>query len=128
MFKFEGQPGQAAYAASKGALVSATLPISRDLGGQNQICSTLRSIRLFAFLQARYGIRVNTVAPAAFDSAMTARMPAKTRSSLIRELNFPKRFGTAYEFSQAVIFIIECGYMNGETLRLSGGARLPGRL
>ncbi|KAL5508668.1 hypothetical protein ACEPAH_6289 [Sanghuangporus vaninii] len=105
---FEGQPGQAAYAATKGGLVSATLPISRDL--------------------ARYGIRVNTIAPSAFSSAMTDRMSEKTRVSLVRELNFPKRFGSGNEFAQTVKFVIECGYMNGETLRLSGGARLPGRL
>ena len=59
---------------------------------------------------------------------MTDRMPEKTRASLVRELSFPKRFGSGDEFSQAVLFLIECGYMNGETLRLSGGARLPGRL
>ena len=77
---------------------------------------------------ARYGIRVNTIAPSAFRSAMTDRMPEKTRASLVRELNFPKRFGSGHEFAQTVKFVIECGYMNGETIRLSGGARLPGRL
>lgn len=80
------------------------------------------------WLTARYGVRVNTIAPAAFASAMTDRIPEKTRSSIVRELNYPKRFGTGHEFSQAVIFLLQCSYMNGETLRLSGGARLPGRL
>ena len=59
---------------------------------------------------------------------MTDRMSEKTRNSLTRELGFPKRFGTGTEFAQAALFLIECGYMNGETIRLSGGARLPGRL
>ncbi|KAI5121872.1 hypothetical protein M0805_001080 [Coniferiporia weirii] len=105
---FEGQPGQAAYAASKGALVSAVLPLSRDL--------------------ARHGVRVNAVAPGAFASAMTDRMPEKTRLSLHRELVFPRRFGNAGEFAQTVRWMIECVYVNGETVRLSGGSRLPGRL
>lgn len=77
---------------------------------------------------ARFGVRVNTIAPAAFASAMTDRMPEKTRASLVRELAFPKRFGSGFEFSQAALFVIECGYMNGETIRLTGGARLPGRM
>ncbi|THH08254.1 hypothetical protein EW145_g2825 [Phellinidium pouzarii] len=105
---FEGQTGQVAYSATKGALVSAALPLSRDL--------------------ARYGVRVNAIAPGAFASAMTDRMTEKTRSSLLRELGFPKRFGNADEFSQTVRWMIECAYVNGETIRLSGGSRLPGKL
>ncbi|KZV72430.1 short chain type dehydrogenase [Peniophora sp. CONT] len=105
---FEGQPGQAAYAASKGGLVSMTLPLARDLG--------------------RHGIRVMTIAPAAFSSAMTERMPAKTTASLVRELVFPKRLGSAKEFAQTVMYIVGCSYVNGETIRLTGGARLPARL
>jgi len=105
---FEGQPGQTAYAASKGAVRSMTLPMARDL--------------------ARYGIRVNTIAPGTFESAMTARMPEKTRASLDKEVVFPRRFGRAEEFAETVRWMIECGYMNGETVRLSGAGRLPGRL
>jgi len=105
---FEGQPGQAAYSASKGALGSMVLPLARDL--------------------AEHGIRVNAIAPAAFTSAMTDLLPRKTRASLERELVFPRRFGLPHEFAQTVRWMIECGYMNGETVRLTGGARLPGRL
>ena len=88
--------------------MSAVLPLSRDL--------------------ARYGIRVNAIAPGAFASAMTNRMPEKTRVSLVRELGFPKRFGAAEEFAQTVRWMVDCVYVNGETIRLSGGSRLPGRL
>ncbi|KAH8116318.1 short chain type dehydrogenase [Phellopilus nigrolimitatus] len=105
---FEGQPGQAAYAASKGALVSAVLPLSRDL--------------------ARHGVRVTAIAPGAFASAMTDRMLPKTRASLVRDLGFPQRFGEGHEFAQTVRWMVECAYVNGETIRLSGGSRLPGRL
>lgn len=105
--QFEGQPGQAAYSASKGALVSMTLPLARDL--------------------ARHGIRVVTLAPGAFASAMTDKMPLKTRASLERELTFPRRFGSAEEFAGTVKWVVECPYVNGETIRLSGASRLPGR-
>ncbi|KAF8519671.1 short chain type dehydrogenase [Gautieria morchelliformis] len=105
---FEGQTGQAAYAASKGAIRSMTLPLARDL--------------------ARYGIRVNTIAPGSFESNMTARMPDKTRQSLERELVFPRRFGKGEEFAETVRWVLECGYVNGETVRLSGAGRLPWRL
>jgi 3-hydroxyacyl-CoA dehydrogenase/3-hydroxy-2-methylbutyryl-CoA dehydrogenase len=108
VLQFEGQPGQAAYSASKGALVSMTLPLSRDLG--------------------RHGVRVVTIAPGAFTSAMTERMPQKTQSSLVRELVFPRRLGVPKEFAQTVLWILGCTYINGETIRLSGGARLPGKL
>ncbi|KAI0046536.1 AICARFT/IMPCHase bienzyme [Auriscalpium vulgare] len=87
---FEGQPGQAAYSATKGALVSMTLPMARDLG--------------------RYGIRVVTVAPGAFASPMTDVMSDKTRESLRRDLIFPTRLGTAREFAQTVRWIVECPY------------------
>ncbi|KLO13263.1 short chain type dehydrogenase [Schizopora paradoxa] len=105
---FEGQIGQAAYAASKGAIASMVLPLSRDL--------------------ASYGVRVNAIAPAAFKSAMSDLLPKKARASLERELSFPRRFGKAEEFAQTVRWLMECGYMNGETVRLSGGTRMPGRL
>ena len=77
---------------------------------------------------ARYGIRVNSIAPGAFASAMTDRMPEKTRRSLLSEFLFPRRFGAAEEFAETVKWLIELPYMNGETVRLSGGSRLPGRL
>jgi len=105
---FEAQPGQTAYAASKGAVRSMTLPMARDLG--------------------RYGIRVNTIAPGTFESAMTAKMPDKTRRSLDKETVFPRRFGRGEEFAETVRWIVECKFVNGETVRLSGAGRLPGRL
>ncbi|KDQ50133.1 hypothetical protein JAAARDRAFT_42314 [Jaapia argillacea MUCL 33604] len=105
---FEGQTGQLAYSATKGALSSMTLPMARDLG--------------------RHGIRVVTIAPGVFASSMTDKFPPKTRGSLERELVFPKRFGKAEEFAQTVKWAIECSYVNGETVRLSGAGRLPGKM
>lgn len=106
--QFEGQPGQVAYSATKGAIRSMTLPLSRDL--------------------SRYGVRVLTIAPSIFASSMTDNFPDKTRASLERELQFPRRFGAAPEFAQTVKWILECGFVNGETIRLSGASRMPGRL
>jgi NAD(P)-dependent dehydrogenase (short-subunit alcohol dehydrogenase family) len=106
--QFEGQPGQVAYAASKGALRSMTLPLSRDV--------------------SRYGVRVMTIAPGIFASSMSEMMSSKTKASLERELQFPKRFGSAEEFAQTVRWILECSYVNGETVRLSGASRLPGKM
>ncbi|PPQ94437.1 hypothetical protein CVT25_002528 [Psilocybe cyanescens] len=106
---FEGQPGQTAYSASKGALRSMALPMARDL--------------------ARHAIRVVTIAPGVFDSSMTANFPAKTRRSLEHEgIVYPRRFGQPCEFSKTVMWILDCPYVNGETIRLSGGGRLPGKL
>ncbi|KAF7309519.1 3-hydroxy-acyl-CoA dehydrogenase [Mycena indigotica] len=98
---FEGQPGQAAYAATKGALRSMTLPLARDL--------------------ARHAVRVVTIAPGAFRSAMTDKMPLKTRKSLENEgVVFPRRLGEPEEFARTARWIIECPYVNGETIRSSG--------
>jgi len=107
--QYEGQPGQTAYSATKGALRSMTLPMARDL--------------------ARHAIRVVTIAPGVFDSSMTANFPARTRKSLENEgIVYPRRFGHPNEFAKTVNWIIDCPYVNGETIRLSGGGRLPGRL
>jgi NAD(P)-dependent dehydrogenase (short-subunit alcohol dehydrogenase family) len=106
---FEGQPGQTAYAATKGALRSMALPMARDL--------------------ARHGIRVVSVAPGAFETSMTASLPTKAQKSLIGEgVVFPRRFGRAEEFAETVRWVVECGYVNGETVRLSGAGRLPAKL
>jgi len=106
---FEGQPGQTVYAATKGALRSMTLPIARDL--------------------ARHAIRVVTIAPSVFDSNMTANVPVKIRKSLENEgIVYPKRFGQPEEFARTVRWILDCPYVNGETIRLSGAGRLPGKL
>ena len=106
--QFEAQPGQVAYAATKGALVSMTLPMARDL--------------------ERYGIRVVTIAPGAFITPMMSLMNSKTQRSLSRNLLFPRRMGDPREFGQTVKWILECPYVNGETVRLSGGSRLPAKL
>ncbi|KJA27927.1 hypothetical protein HYPSUDRAFT_197497 [Hypholoma sublateritium FD-334 SS-4] len=106
---FEGQPGQTAYSATKGALRSMTLPMARDL--------------------ARHSVRVVTIAPGVFDSNMTANVSVKTRRSLENEgILYPRRFGQPYEFAKTVSWILDCPYVNGETIRLSGGGRLPGKL
>ena len=106
--QFEGQAGQTAYSATKGALVSMTLPMARDL--------------------ERFGIRVVAVAPGAFITPMTGTMTKRVHASITRNLVFPKRMGEPHEFAQTVKWILECPYVNGETIRLSGGSRLPGKL
>jgi len=100
---FEGSGDQAAYAASKGGLVSMTLPMARDLG--------------------RLGIRVNTIAPGGFTTPLTTAMPPKFSEALSRMAIFPQRMGEPNEFSQTVRWLIECGYMNGECIKLWGGTR-----
>ncbi len=105
---FDGQPGQVAYAASKGALAALTLPLMRDL--------------------ARYGIRVVTIAPSLFDSAMTAGMSAKVKNSLTRAMEFPLRPGKPDEFARLVRESIENSMLNGVVLRLDGGVRLPSKM
>lgn len=105
---FEGQPGQVAYSASKGALASLTLPLTRDL--------------------ARYGIRVVTIAPSLFDSGMTALMSDKVRSSLTRVMEFPLRPGKPEEFARIVREGLENSMLNGAVLRLDGGMRMPSKM
>lgn len=105
---FDGQPGQVAYAASKGALVSLTLPLTRDL--------------------AKYGIRVVTIAPSIFDSPMTHGMSAKVMDSLMRAMEFPLRPGKPEEFARLVREAMENSMLNGVVLRLDGGMRMPSKL
>jgi NAD(P)-dependent dehydrogenase (short-subunit alcohol dehydrogenase family) len=106
--QFEGQTGQVAYSATKGALTGMTLPMARDL--------------------ERYGIRVVTIAPGVFITPMMSAMNKKVQESVTRELSFPRRMGEPREFAQTVKWILECPYVNGETIRLSGGSRLPSKL
>jgi 3-hydroxyacyl-CoA dehydrogenase/3-hydroxy-2-methylbutyryl-CoA dehydrogenase len=106
--QFEGQQGQTAYSATKGALASMTLPMARDL--------------------ERFGIRVVTIAPGAFMTPMMSVASKKVHASISRDLLFPRRMGEPQEFAQTVKWILECPYVNGETIRLSGGSRLPGKL
>jgi len=100
---FEGQVGQTAYSASKGALRSMTLPMARDL--------------------ARHGVRVVSIAPGAFASNMTAGFVGKVPVN--QWFVYPGRFGQPSEFARTVRWILDCAYVNGETIRLSGAARLP---
>jgi len=104
---FEGQIGQAAYSASKGAIVSMTLPIAREF--------------------AEYGIRVMTVAPGLFYTPMMASLPEKVQEALAKTVPFPKRLGHPYEFALLVRHIIENRMLNGETIRLDGAIRMQPR-
>ncbi|TID26470.1 Endo-1-4-beta-xylanase C [Venturia nashicola] len=105
---FDGQPGQVAYAASKGAIASLTLPLARDL--------------------ARFGIRAVTIAPSLFESAMTAVLPEKARKSLERVMEWPVRPGKPEEFSSMVLHSIENKMLNGTVLRLDGAMRMPSKM
>ncbi|KAH6682195.1 hypothetical protein F5X68DRAFT_137918 [Plectosphaerella plurivora] len=105
---FDGQRGQVGYAASKGAVASMTLPMTRDL--------------------ARYGIRVVTIAPSLFDSRMTSMMPDKVRRSLEGAMEFPRRAGRPEEFAAAARHAVENVMMNGTVVRLDGGMRMPSRM
>ncbi len=104
---FEGQIGQAAYAASKGGVAAMTLPLAREL--------------------ARYGIRVVTIAPGIFETPMMAGMPAEVREALGRNVPFPPRLGRPVEFAALVSHIIENSMLNGETIRLDGALRMAPR-
>lgn len=105
---FDGQMGQVAYAASKGAVAAMTLPMTRDL--------------------SRFGIRVVTIAPGTFETPMTAMMSDKVRASLEKSMEFPKRGGTGEEFAGVVRACVENVYLNGCVIRLDGGSRMPSRL
>ncbi|GAB3048796.1 SDR family oxidoreductase [Stenotrophomonas tumulicola] len=101
---YEGQIGQAAYAASKGGVVSMTLPMAREL--------------------ARFGIRVNTIAPGIFWTPMVDGMPAAVQESLAASIPFPSRLGKPEDFASLVAYILGNTYLNGETIRLDGATRL----
>jgi 3-hydroxyacyl-CoA dehydrogenase / 3-hydroxy-2-methylbutyryl-CoA dehydrogenase len=105
---FDGQKGQVTYAASKGAVVAMTLPMTRDL--------------------SRYGIRVVTIAPSLFESGMTALMSEKVRTSLERAMEFPARAGQPAEFAALVRHAIENVMLNGVVIRLDGGMRMPSKM
>jgi len=100
---FEGQKGQLAYSASKGAVVGMTLPMARDL--------------------ARYGIRVMCIAPGIIDTPLMQSAAPKVKEGLLNSVAGPKRFGKAEEFAQLAVSIIDNGYLNGETIRMDGGIR-----
>ena len=104
---FEGQIGQAAYAASKGGVVSMTLPVTREL--------------------ASYGIRVVTIAPGIFDTPMMAGLPEEARRSLGEQVPFPSRLGRPEEYAALVRHVIENEMLNGEVIRLDGAIRMAPR-
>lgn len=101
---FDGQIGQAAYSASKGGIVSMTLPIAREL--------------------ARYGIRVMTIAPGIFDTPLLGALPEPARISLGQQVPFPQRLGRPSEYAALAKHIVENTMLNGEVIRLDGGIRM----
>jgi len=101
---FDGQIGQAAYSASKGGVVSMTLPLAREF--------------------ARLGIRVMTIAPGIFETPMLAALPEAARQSLGQQVPFPSRLGQPSEYAALVKHIIENEMLNGEVIRLDGAIRM----
>jgi NAD(P)-dependent dehydrogenase (short-subunit alcohol dehydrogenase family) len=104
---YEGQVGQAAYAASKGGIVGMTLPIARELAGRQ--------------------IRVVTIAPGLFETPMLAALPDEAKESLGRQVPHPSRLGRPEEYAALVQHIVENPMLNGETIRLDGAIRMPPR-
>ena len=104
---FDGQIGQAAYSASKGGVVGMTLPIARDLSA--------------------IGIRVNTIAPGLIDTPIygSGEGSEAFKANLARNVLFPKRLGSSTELASMVAELITNDYMNGETIRVDGGIRMP---
>ena len=104
---YDGQIGQPAYAASKGAIVAMTLPIAREF--------------------AQFGIRVVTIAPGIFDTPLLAGLPEPARVSLGQQVPFPSRLGRPAEYGALVRHIIENEMLNGEVIRLDGALRMAPR-
>lgn len=104
---YEGQIGQAAYAASKGGVVAMTLPAAREL--------------------ARFGVRVVTIAPGLFETPMLGGMSKEVQDSLIATTIFPKRLGRPGEYARLALHVIDNAMINGETIRLDGAVRLTAK-
>ncbi len=104
---FDGQIGQAAYSASKGGVVGMTLPIARDL--------------------ARFGIRVNTIAPGLFLTPLLMGLSEEARRSLGSQVPFPSRLGDPSEYAMLAVHIAENPMLNAETIRLDGAIRMAPR-
>ena len=102
---FDGQIGQLAYSASKGAVVGMTLPAARDL--------------------APVGIRVVTIAPGLFDTPLLGMLPEEQRNALGQSVLFPKKLGQPDQYGELVAHIAQNSYLNGEVIRLDGGIRMP---
>ncbi|MHB1500618.1 MAG: SDR family NAD(P)-dependent oxidoreductase [Candidatus Dormibacteria bacterium] len=101
---YEGQIGQVAYSASKGGVVSMTLPVAREL--------------------ARYGIRVVTIAPGLFETPMLGLLPEEARRSLGSQVPFPSRLGRPDEYAALAVHVLENIMLNGEVIRLDGCLRM----
>ena len=101
---FDGQIGQAAYAAGKAGIVGMTLPLARDLSAA--------------------GIRINTIAPGTFETPPMLAVPAELRASLAASVPFPKRLGNPAEFASLALEMLTNPYLNGETVRLDGAIRM----
>jgi len=104
---YEGQVGQAAYAASKGGVVSLTMPAAREL--------------------AQFGIRVNAIAPGIFGTPMLRALPEDVQQSLAASVPFPKLLGRPEQYADLVLHIVENRYLNGEVIRLDGALRMAPR-
>ncbi len=104
---YEGQIGQAAYAASKGGIVSLTLPAAREF--------------------AQFGIRINAIAPGLFLTPLLETLSDEAKQSLAAAIPFPKRLGTADEFAKLVLHIIDNSYINGEVIRIDGALRMQAK-
>ncbi|MGH6797953.1 MAG: SDR family NAD(P)-dependent oxidoreductase [Roseiarcus sp.] len=101
---YDGQIGQAAYSASKGAVVAMTLPIAREL--------------------AQIGVRVNAIAPGIFLTPMLLGLSQAAQDSLGAAVPFPQRLGQPSEYAALAVHIVENGYINGETIRIDGALRM----
>jgi 3-hydroxyacyl-CoA dehydrogenase/3-hydroxy-2-methylbutyryl-CoA dehydrogenase len=104
---YDGQIGQIAYSASKGAVVGMTLPAARDLAG--------------------VGVRVCTIAPGTFDTPLLGGLPQDTREALGEAVPFPRRLGRPDEYGALAVHIVENQMLNGEVIRLDGALRMPPR-
>ena len=104
---FDGQLGQAAYAASKGGVAALTIPAAREL--------------------SQFGIRVMAIAPGIFGTPMLKALPQAAQDSLGASVPFPKRLGEPREFADLVLFIVRNGYLNGEVIRIDGALRMAPR-
>jgi len=103
----DGQFGQAIYAASKAAIGGMSLPIARDMMDE--------------------GIRINTIMPGIFGTPLLLGLPDNVKQALAASVPFPKRLGDPDEFAQAVEFLVTCGYMNAESIRVDGAIRMAPR-
>ena len=104
---YDGQVGQEAYSASKGGIVSMTLPLARDL--------------------AQHGIRVCTLAPGLFQTPLMKQLPEAVQQSLAASIPFPPRLGHPEEFASLAAHVISNGHLNGEVIRLDGALRMAPR-